>query len=154
MAWWKSNEKDDVIGDGAADIITQVCRDINSLYRDQGGVPPQIGEFLVILADACNKCVELGLVDSPMPISKLKAIYHGETEESLATEPPSILAHELGDLIMASLKLLSGDYQNSMDRIPRVSEVFACFSFVLGYRPEDYLSEMEGKSVAVIEPTI
>ena len=153
MGTWKTGHNDDIIGDNSADTVTVLCRDINALYTDKGIERPDLGEFLAALIISCNQYIERSPRKDLHPIRGLATTLRGKAEKVAQTNLPKI-ADELIDLMREAILRVEEDYVSSVDRKPRLTELFACFSFVLGYRPEDYISGMEGESIALIEETL
>ena len=46
MGWWETDKKDDVIGDGPADILTDALIEINSKFGSEGKIALSIIDLL------------------------------------------------------------------------------------------------------------
>ena len=151
MGWWKTGLADDVLGDDVADVTTQLCKDINTLYRSHEQVPPDFGQFLASLMHCLHQALHPSNPPNPTAISTLCASFHDSEEIACNTKRPDVLADELEALLTERLAAMATLYQADLDRQPRLTEVLSSFAFALGYRPEDYLSAMEGRSVSKIK---
>jgi hypothetical protein len=57
---------------------------------------------------------------------------------------------DLFETVDETVDALEGQYDDMLDRRPRISEVLASFAFVLGHEPETYLRVEPGLSVKEI----
>ena len=147
MGWWKTEQGADIIGDGPADTITSTLRRIASKHEKKGKRKPTLQHLLT----AIEKCLSLKPRD---------LIFEGEISCSsrlVAKVGTKIIStssrlFKVDELIIAELcdgfEEIAQEYEESeLERKPYLSELLANVAFVLSYRPEEYLSGVEGISV-------
>ena len=150
MGWWEIGQGDDIIGDSPADTIAETLGHIASCCEEQGKPKPTLKEALDAIASVlrltATEVVENGeeifiqsLVAELEPTST--QVCGGENDNS-----DEALVAAFGKAI----EEITNQYQDAVDRKPRLRELLACIRFVLGYNPEEYLSIEEGVSVKEI----
>ena len=147
MSWWDTGENDDVIGDQPADLMRHSLQDIAARRK------PKLEELLRAIAavassEAGKKMLEKVSGDTVHVTAKLKS------EETISVRAPSADQVD-GNLVAAltdNLRGLQKQYQEYIERNPRLSEWLSVFAFVLRYKPEEFLEDGAARPVADLKP--
>ncbi|MCA1577391.1 MAG: hypothetical protein LC794_08520 [Acidobacteria bacterium] len=143
MSWWDSGENDDVIGDQPADLVRHSLQDIASRRK------PKLEELLRAIAavaksEAGQKMLENVPADTVHVTAKLKS------DETFSVRAPSDdpADDNLVAALTDNLSSLQKQYQEYIERNPRLSEWLSVFAFVLRYKPEEFLEDGAARPVA------
>jgi hypothetical protein len=130
MGWWSAGgRQDEVLGDDSADAV-------NALLANLGRPP---------LQDLLDTITALLKSKREFALKKLTArLSDGRTMESSedATANPHLV-----EGVLRGVDSIIAIYRDDLERPPTLREVLQNFVFVLGYKPERYLSGMEGLTV-------
>jgi hypothetical protein len=129
MSWWDTS-RGRVLGDGPADLFRAALRDFAE--RRKPTLP-------VLLAAAGEALGTPGLVASR----------EGGPGVPAAEGPADT------DLVAALRQAFDGmrnEYRTYLEREPKPEEILETMDFILGYRPERFLSDVEGVEILAIEP--
>lgn len=150
MGWWGTGNRDDMIGDGPADRLTEA---LNRLAASQAHeqAKPTLEELLDGFAAAVRALPEFLFGEvGYTPFKRLSArLEPGSVEISggeyaRAAGVQRALAEVFTDIVF--------EYEDSeMERKPRLTELLSTLSFVLGAEAERWVSLPEGVSLADIE---
>jgi hypothetical protein len=135
MSWWDT-PRGLVLGDGPADLAQSTLQDF-AARRDREGRPrPTLPE---LLAAAGAVLGEPGLA----------------ARQEAGPDVPAAAGPAPADLV-ATLRQAFGEigeeYKTYLDREPKLEEILETVQFILGYRPERYLSGVEGMEILAIDP--
>jgi hypothetical protein len=130
MSWWDVGKEKLTIGDVPADKITAGLKKIATTHGK-----PTLPQLLSTLGYVLKR--------------KLIAHTSPGTVAADGSHDPG-LERELGKIVDAIIK----PYSDELKREPRTEEILACFTFVLGFEPERYLSNLDGSTIEgiVAEP--
>lgn len=132
MGWWETGHNDDIIGDGVADTVTLLMRQLDK---------PALSTFIASLQAAIHASGDC--VQSEHNLSDVVIHADGTNLPELQqTEPDTALTGK----IEQGLEDIASHYETSVDRLPRLSEVLAAFAFVVGASPRKYLSQLPGNA--------
>ena len=148
MSWWNTGNSDDVIGDQPADQVRHGLQRIVEARAQHSKDKPELEELLQAIAFVAE--TEKGGFSDPLSERKeiVATLKSGGTVSSrIKTPEPSDLVAPLSD----SLRLIRELYQDRWERNPKLSEWLRAIEFVLGYRPEDFLSDGIARPTLKIE---
>ncbi len=140
MGWWEIAQSDNIIGDSPADTIAETLGQIASSCEEQGKPKPTLKEALNAITSVLRlkaaEVVENGeeifiqtLVAELEPTSsQVSGGEDNNTDEALVTA------------FSEAIEKITNQYQDAVDRKPRLRELLACIRFVLGYNPSQYLA--------------
>lgn len=148
MSWWDTGENDDVIGDQPADLMRHSLQDIAARRK------PKLEELLRAIAavassEAGKKMLENVSGDTVHVTAKLQS---GETVSVRAPSDDQV-DDDLVAALTDNLRGLQKQYQEYMERNPRLSEWLSVLAFVLRYKPEEFLEDGAARPVADLKPT-
>lgn len=148
MGWWRTGNADDVIGDDAADILGLLFQAVADERTGSGKTKPTLDELLGAVGAVLRRDAGALTADGGnRPLGGLVVTIDGATSTIAAQGP----AGDLAPRIENAVRDIASAYQESeLDRKPRLSEILSSLAFVLGYRPEMYLSGVEGKQITEI----
>ena len=133
MGWWSAGGKqDEVLGDDSADAV-------NALLANLGA--PTLEELLDTLTAVLKSKREFALTKIATRLSDGRRI---ESREDATANP------HLVEAVLRGVDSVIAIYRDDLGRPPTLREVLQNFVFVLGYKPERYLSGMEGLAVKEI----
>jgi len=154
MGWWSTGNGDDVVGDTTADLVGDELQAL-AARREKAGKPrPTLDELLRALGLALSRQIEAGgEYEDTGPIRGVAARVERDGEQAerrVDLAARHAVDDDLLDSVQATIADLEDQYEQMLDRRPRISELLACFAFVLGSQPEDYLKQEPGSSVKSI----
>jgi hypothetical protein len=137
MAWWSAGSGD-MIGDEPVDILQSTLQSL--AQRRESEMRPKLG-----LKDLLDSIAALIYADKGETLQQPDSFKHVSAELAITgTRVSSDEAHKALDHTDGSLAEAMGRiaeiYERDQMRKPRVSELTELFAFVLGYKPEKYLS--------------
>lgn len=135
MSWWDTPEGY-VLGDAPADIVQTALTDLAARRGQEGKPRPTLAELLAAVGSALG---------APGLVARLE----DRPDVAAAGEPPP---DDLAAALATALDGIGKEYRASLNREPAQEEILETFLFILGYRPERYLSDMEGVEILAIEP--
>jgi hypothetical protein len=135
VSWWKTGTEQFEIGDVPADKIASGLKKIAAAKRQNGMVPPTLSQLLGALGLALQ-------LNGP---TALFAETSRETVSAEGSNDPDLTAG-----ITKTVDEVKGVYETELGRPASIGEILACFSFVLGYKPETFLSDAEGAKIKKI----
>lgn len=140
MGWWSSTKnEDDIIGDGPADIVSEMFQNIN----EKLGILPTIEEFFSIVLIVINKNLEQFLSnDHISKLTKITLEFASPEKQWVIHEASQPLA-DLLDEVTLCLESIVAEYEMDVERKPKVSEFLTTLEFVLAYNTSEYLSVPE-----------
>ena len=133
MSWWETPEGY-VLGDGPADTVQNALTGFAARRDGEGKPRPALAELVAAAGAALGAGLVARLEDGPDVRSD--------------GEPPEDLIATLRQAFAA----IGEEYRTSLDREPKPEEILETLLFILGYRPERYLSGAEGMEILAIEP--
>jgi hypothetical protein len=134
MSWWDTGHGTDVIGDRPADLADAALKEIARAREQQSLPKPKL--------DALLRAIGLALSDPPSPLREVVA--EGGDGSPDVSSGPLQLDDSVRDIVpplQQTMSAIAREYQERWERKPRLSELLSTFSFVLGYRPEDFLQD-------------
>jgi hypothetical protein len=151
MGWWGTGNNDDTIGDGPADKLGGALEDLADHYERIYHHKPAFQQVLnAVLSTLCQQPENYVCDSQEYEFSQITVELDSE---SMVVSNQDVKAEEAAIAIFHdAFEEIAVEYQDSeMERKPRLSELLATLEFVLGYQPEEYLSDAEGLSIASIE---
>lgn len=141
MSWWDTGEGTDVIGDQPADVLGHVLRRIAEERAQQSRQKPTLSELLRALGTVASEARGKQLEDVPESLREIVAHLGSGVTVSSGPLGDDRDNRDLAAEIRAGLDAVADIYRSRWERNPRLSEWLECFTFVLGYRPEQYLQD-------------
>ena len=150
MGWWKTGQNNDIIGDAPADMISsmfdRIVRNNEYLGKEKPTLSNLLAAILIALRSEPEKILNQG---DAISIRRLVAtINSGATV--ITSQEGNTVDDNLANTLREEFELITGEYQESLERKPKLSELLACVAFILGANPEKYLSGIQGGSVEEI----
>ena len=146
MSWWEIGQGD-VIGDIPADIISRTFKKITTSYGETGSQKPSIQEVL----DAIISVLQIQPNDF---ISNVGVMHIQKIIVKLEGGPNNVFSKENGtadnkliESFRDAFEEIAQEYIERWGRKPRLRELLNCIIFILGYKPEEFLSIPEGISI-------
>jgi hypothetical protein len=150
MGWWGIGQGDDIIGDSPADTIAETLGQIASSCEEQGKPKPTVKEALNAIASALRlKAADVVENGEEIFIQSLVAELEPTSTEVSGGENDNT-DEALVAAFGKAIEEIARQYQDAVDRKPRLRELLASIRFVLGYEPSEYLSIEEDISVKKI----
>ncbi len=150
MGWWETGQGDDIIGDSPADTIAETLESIASSREEQGKPKPTLKEVLDTFASVLRlKATDLVENGEEIAIQSLAAELDPTSAQVYGGENNSV-DEQLVKAFGGAIEEIARQYQDVVERKPRLSELLACIRFVLGYNPSEYLSIEEEIYVKII----
>ncbi len=150
MSWWETGHNDDIIGDVPADIVGDTLKIIAHDCKVRGLQKPSLQEILCAIVAAINTSPEKFLEDMEgKSIRKITAKLNREPFQ-VSCEESDNKRNKFSKFFTDAFDKLVNEYTDAWNRKPRLRELLECFLFVLGYRPEDFLSISEGVAIEEI----
>lgn len=150
MGWWKTGQGDDIIGDAPADTISEIFAAIASSFEEEGKPKPTLQQVLdAIILVLREKGSDI--FESTEEISNQTLVAELEpTSAKVWIRGNNIADEKLIKAFEKAFEEIVDQYQDSVNRKPRLAEIFASIKFILGYNPDEYLSIEENSSVKKI----
>jgi aminopeptidase N len=147
MGWWKTGKDDDIIGDAPADTIAEVFAAIASSFEEEGKPKPTLQQVLdAIILVLREKGADI--FESTEEISNQTLVAELEpTSAKVWSRGNNITDENLVKAFEEAFEEIVNQYQDSVNRKPRLPEILASIKFILGYNPDEYLLIEENISV-------
>ncbi|ACK72524.1 hypothetical protein PCC7424_4153 [Gloeothece citriformis PCC 7424] len=150
MGWWQTGQNDDIIGDSPADTLAETFQMIVSNYQQQHKPKPTLEEVLDAIASILREQA-VNLVEDGENLSFKRLLVELESNSVQISggekdSPDEQLIQALSNAFLT----IAEQYEDAVNRKPRVTELLACVRFILGYQPEEYLLIDEGNAVKKI----
>ncbi len=134
MGWWSAGGKaDEVLGDDSADAVASMLAELGE---------PSAQELLDALAKALRANPEYAFGNLSMRLSDGQVL---QSQANGAADAKRVKALRRG------LDAVTGIYREAYHRPPTLREVLQNFLFILGYKPERFLSGVDGITVKAID---
>ncbi|MES1240581.1 MAG: hypothetical protein ABUT39_03085 [Acidobacteriota bacterium] len=127
MSWWDTPDGR-VLGDGPADLFRAALRSFAKRRR------PTLPELLAAAGEALGTP---GLVASR----------EGGPDVQAAEGPADA---DLVSALREAFEAIRTEYRTYVDREPELEEILETIDFIVGYRPERFLSDTEGLEILAI----
>lgn len=151
MGWWRTGNHDDLIGDGPADTLTGALQDFTELNERHNRGKPSLPEVLSAVLKTLSSQPQNYICDSQNH-SLNQIIAKLDSDKTVTSDPNADSHEEAISIFHDAFEDIAVEYQDSeLARKPRLSELLAALQFVLGDRPEAYISDLEGASISSIE---
>jgi hypothetical protein len=141
MSWWDTGNKDDVIGDQPADLVRHVLQEIVETRAQRSEPKPKLADLLraigIVATTADGKMFE----DVPGTLREIVAELKSGQTVSSGLLPAVHETNDLVSILTRNLNEIAKIYQERWERNLRLSEWLETFSFVLRYRPEEFLDD-------------
>lgn len=142
MGWWRTGKYDDVIGDGPADTLSIALQEFSSQYECQYREKPPLQDVLNVFLKTLQLQPENYICDSH-EYSLGQLVAKTESGLTVSSNQNAVCKEEFVGIFHSAFEEISVEYQESeLDRKPRLREILAGFEFILGYRPDYYLSDI------------
>ena len=140
MGWSKLGEGDDVIGDAPADMIDYVLSHYLSTEREKPTLEEMLNGIQMVLQ---NKSKDY--LDDEKKINCIRYIKGShESDINRSRDFPVLLA-----ALDEAINNIVVEYEQMLDRKPRINEILGTFAFVLSGDPEKYLRGAESISIQI-----
>ena len=129
MSWWDTS-RGRTLGDGPADLFRAALRSFAERRK------PTLPELLAAAGEALGTP---GLVATREGGPDIKAAQGPADADLVAT-------------LRQAFEGIGNEYRTYLDREPKREEILETMDFILGYKPERFLSDVEGLEILAIEP--
>jgi hypothetical protein len=144
MGWWSISDKEkEYIGDDSADAVTTMLIKLSTMRKNRQA-QPTLQSLLDYLATALRSKEFSGRYK----FNQLTARLSNGLE--LASNRRHRERQAMIGVVKDGLAEIDIAYQDEFERSPTLREIVDSFSFVLGYQPSRFLSEVEGIEVQEI----
>ncbi len=144
MGWWSSYS--DIVGDSPADLIDTMFEAINERVEGEGNPLPTLPEFLRIIKLVLNQNAKELLVDGETIAIKQIVAQLREKIEVNSENTANSISQELAQIVHNSFRSIKDEYEETLERKPRLREVLYSIYFILS-TPGKYLSIEPGTSI-------
>jgi hypothetical protein len=141
MSWWDTGNGDDVIGDQPGDILRHSLLAIATADSKHEQPKPTLQELLRAVAVVVNEAPESQLAKHSEVGEIVARLKNGATLSSGRLDAQGTLPAALVGPLKAGLRQIADVYQERWQRPPRLPEWLQALTFVLGYRPEEYVRD-------------
>lgn len=133
MSWWDTDNDDDVIGDQPADLVRHSLQQVASAQK------PALDDLLRAIGAVAKSAEGKEMLEKvPPKLQGVSAVLKsGEKVSAKPEEDKGTLVRSLTENLRATRDV----YKERWERNPRLSEWLSVLSFVLRYRPEDFLED-------------
>lgn len=146
MSWWDIDDGN-VSGDAPADSLRAALSAVANERQRQGRPLPTLSELLGGFARALQTlAADSPDADSHPPIHKISAYLVGQPEP-VTVAPDADADPQLLDALANAFAEIREQYQERWERSPRRPELLEALSFILGYRPDRFLSEAQDLNI-------
>lgn len=141
MSWWDTGNNDDVIGDQPADLVRHGLQKIVETRAGQSPEKPRLADLLAVVGLVASGAAGQLLEDASLNVREIVAeLKSGQTISSgLIRDRPEV--NDLFPILKENLRAIAEVYQERWERNPRLTEWLETLSFVLRYRPQDFLQD-------------
>jgi hypothetical protein len=140
MSWWDIDD-DNVTGDGPADSMRAALSAVVEARTKDGRPLPTLPEVLGGFARALKTLEESSSgEDAQPPFHKISAYLVGQPEPVRVTADADA-DPQLLDAFARAFAEIREQYRERWERAPRRPELLETLSFILGYRPDRFLSD-------------
>ena len=146
MSWWGIGE-DDVIGDGPANALTEALVAIGTARQEQGQSEPAFQEMLDGFAEALQHDGSTALEDGPAHTVQRLVARLGSGMQVVSGETARQSDGRMVAIFRDGIAAIQRQYEERWERKPRLREMLETLGFILGARPDRFLSGMEGQSI-------
>jgi hypothetical protein len=144
VGWWStSDEEKEYIGDDSADVVTAMLIKLGAIQKNRQA-PVTLQCLLDCLAIALKAREDSGRYN----FNRLTARLSNGLE--VASNSSHSERQAIIDAVKDGLAEIDIAYRDEFERSPTLREIVDSFSFVLGYQPSRFLSDLEGVEVLVI----
>lgn len=141
MSWWDTGNNDDVIGDEAADLVRHALKEIADTRAQQAQAKPRLADLIKAVGTVALSSGEKLLEKTPSGLREIVAeLKSGQTISSGLLRDGGE-TNEIVRVLTENLRQIAGVYRERWQRNPRLSEWLESLSFVLRYRPEEFLHD-------------
>src|SRR5262245_65902140 len=146
MSWWDIGNKDDVIGDQPADLVRHALQEIVQKTRSQQGAhKPSLADLLRAIGAVALSASGTLLEEVPANLREIVAELKSGQTVSSGVLHGSDEQEDIGRILTKNLREVVAVYSERWERKPRLPEWLETLSFVLRYRPEEFLQDGVGK---------
>jgi hypothetical protein len=141
MSWWDTGNKDDVIGDQSADLVRHALKEIAEVRAKQSQDKPRLADLLQAIGSVALSSGGKLLEKTPSQLREIVAeLKSGQTISSGLLRGDGE-TNDIVRVLTESLDQIGAVYRERWERNPRFSEWLDTLSFVLRYRPEEFLHD-------------
>jgi hypothetical protein len=144
MGWWRSGRHPaDVLGDGPADVLQQELDRLAGTEETKPTFQALIDALAAVLRDDARDLVEPADAYTGEPI-----VARFEPPASTLRSAPSDRNVQVQSALASALKRIAAEYELEQSRKPTLGEILGTIAFVLRVRPERYVSNPDGRTLA------
>lgn len=141
MSWWDTGNKDDVIGDEPADLVRHALTEIAQTRAQRAQEKPKLADLLHAVVTVALTSRGKLLEKTPSGLKEIVVeLKSGETVSSVLLQGAGATS-DIVRLLTENLGQVAAVYRERWQRNPRFSEWLETLSFVLRYRPEEFLHD-------------
>jgi hypothetical protein len=149
MSWWDI-ENGNVMGDGPADLLSSTLSSIAEARENAGRRAPTLQEILDGFASAL-KIVQDKSLDKAQPTSFQNLVARLESAPAVTSGGEAGAADsQVVSAFQQAFAQIEEQYQERWERKPRLAELLEALSFILGYRPDRFLSDADELNISEI----
>lgn len=143
MGWWKQG--DELLGDGPVDVFEDGLREFVAEHA-----PPPWQDFVNAVSAALPQVSGTMSFDAAS-LKNRQLRFHLEPPGKDLVNVDAGSNFVLRDALVEIFNNIAGEYEERQGRMPTLSEVLGTISFSLGVRPERFILDGKGTSLARIE---
>jgi hypothetical protein len=149
MSWWDI-ANGNVMGDGPADVVSSTLNAIAEARENTGRPAPTLREILDGFAAALKIAQDKSL-DKAQPSSFQHVVARLESAPDVTSGSEAATADEqIVSAFRQAFANIEEQYQQRWERKPRLAELLEALSFILGYRPDRFLSDADELNILEI----
>ena len=152
MSWWDIDD-DNVTGDAPADSIRSALSAVAEERRRQGRPLPTLREVLGGFARALKTLEENSTGDDAPPAFQAISAHLDSTPEPISVPADAEADAGLLDAFTRAFVEIDEQYRERWERPARRPELLEALSFILGYRPDRFLSDAAGLNILDLKTT-
>ena len=141
MSWWDTGNKDDVIGDQPADLVRHALQEIVQTRSQQGADKPSLAGLLRAIGAVALSASGTLLEEVPANLREIVAELKSGQTVSSGLLRGSAEQEDIVWILTKNLREIEAVYRERWERNPRLTEWLDTLSFVLRYRPEEFLQD-------------
>ena len=141
MSWWDTGNGDDVIGDQPADVVRHGFQEIVERRARRSEAKPELADVLRAIGAVAVSSRGRMLEGVPQNLREIVAELKSGPRISSGALPAVPESDDLVSVLTRNVSDVAKVYGERWERNPRLSEWLDTLSFVLRYRPEEYLED-------------
>lgn len=149
MSWWEI-DNGNVMGDGPADVVSSTLGAIAEARENMGRPAPTLQEILDGFATAL-RMVQNKSLDQAQQTSFQNVVARLQSAPDVLSSGEAATADaQIVEAFRQAFANIEEQYQERWERKPRLAELLEALSFILGYRPDRFLSGADEMNILEI----